>query len=105
MQENQKFNAWCLIELFGHQVIVGKVSEQSIGGETFIRVDVPKTDKVEAYTKLYGKGAIYCLTPVSEEAASHLIERHNNKPITVFAPKLLQEIPEQEEPGYDERPF
>ena len=36
-----KFDHWCIVELFGHNQIAGKVTEQAIGGQSFVRVDVP----------------------------------------------------------------
>ena len=39
--KTETFEHWCIVELFGHQRIAGKVSEQTIGGGAFVRVDVP----------------------------------------------------------------
>jgi hypothetical protein len=38
------FDQWCIVELFGHTKIAGKVSEAQIGGQSFIRVDVPQIE-------------------------------------------------------------
>ncbi len=40
-QTQQKFENWCLVELFGHQQIAGWVTEATIGGCALVRVDVP----------------------------------------------------------------
>ena len=32
---------WAIVEIFGHQRIAGFLSEQTIGGQSFVRVDVP----------------------------------------------------------------
>lgn len=87
----ETFETWAVVELFGHKQIAGKVSEQVIGGCTFVRVDVPATTDRPAYSKMYGNGAIYCITPVVEEIArlaAHEIEKYNN-PIPVALPKAL----------------
>ncbi|MEN6466077.1 MAG: acetyltransferase [Syntrophaceae bacterium] len=72
----EKFESWAIVELFGHQRIAGKISEQQIGGCSFLRVDVPASENSPAYTKLYGNGAIYGITITDEEtaraAAKHL---------------------------------
>jgi hypothetical protein len=41
MSEQDKFDSWAVVELFGHQQIAGRVTEASIGGCSFLRVDVP----------------------------------------------------------------
>jgi hypothetical protein len=75
----EKFESWAIVELFGHQRIAGKISEQQIGGCSFLRVDVPASESSPAYTKLYGNGAIYGITIADEEtarvAATHLSEQ------------------------------
>lgn len=63
---SEKFEQFAIVELFGHMVIVGKVTEEAISGQGFIRVDVPETEKSKAFTKFYGPGAIYAITPCDE---------------------------------------
>ena len=85
------FGQWCLVELFGHQQIVGEVSEQTIAGEGFIRVDVPAVEDHPDFTKLYGRGAIYALTPLSEAMARDMIAQRQQAPIAVYdLPRLPQ---------------
>jgi len=61
------FDNFCIVELFGHQKIAGKVTEQVIAGQGFVRVDVPQTKRFPAFTRMFGSGAIYSITPVDEE--------------------------------------
>ena len=81
MEQQIEFKEWCVVELFGHQRIAGVVSSQEIGGESFIRVDVPEISDTKAFTKFFGKGAIYSMTPVSEELAKAYLKRCHNPPI------------------------
>jgi len=69
VSEQAKFEAWAIVELFGHQRIAGKLTEQSIGGAHFVRVDVPDVDGRSGFTKLYTQGAIYGITFVEETVA------------------------------------
>ena len=85
MSENiQAFDQWCIVELFGHVTLAGRVTEQTIGGCAFIRLDVPEVDGQAAFTKLLGQGAIYSITPVSEEVAQHAINHIRARPISVY---------------------
>jgi hypothetical protein len=88
-EKTTKFEEWAVVELFGHQRIAGKVSEATIGGSSFVRVDVPATANKPAYTKFFGNGAIYAMTPCDEELAriaANEIEEYN-VPIRVTLPR------------------
>ena len=78
------FDSWCVIEIFGHERIAGRVTEQMIGGCSFIRVDVPASNGMPAYTKFYGEKAIYSILPVSEELARGALARMRPQPVDPF---------------------
>lgn len=84
MTDNGKFDMHCIVELFGHSQIAGKVTEQSIGGATFLRVDVPKTSRRDSFTKFYGAGAIYAITPVEEKVAFAMAEAFAVEPVSEY---------------------
>lgn len=84
------FESWAIVELFGHTQIAGLVSEATLGGAAFVRVDVPEVDGQPPFTKFYGPGAIYSITPVSEEIARSATERMRPRPVATYylpAPK------------------
>lgn len=89
--ENEKFDLWCLVELFGHSKIAGKCTEQNIAGSNMLRVDVPETEKSPAFTKYYGAGAIYAINPVTEEVAKTFAESLNVAPVNPWDFKKLHE--------------
>ena len=80
----EKFNQWAMLELYGHQRIVGKVTEATIGGCSFIRVDVPELDFNPPFTRYFGQGAIYSLNPVSERIAMELLRSCRNVPVQQY---------------------
>ncbi|REC35230.1 hypothetical protein [Parabacteroides distasonis] len=41
--EQEKFDLWCVVELFGHSRIAGRCTEQNVAGTNMLRVDVPDT--------------------------------------------------------------
>lgn len=71
MTEENKFEAWAIVELFGHNQIAGKCTEQNIAGSNMLRVDVPETTEHPPFTRFLGSGAIYAINPVTEEVAKH----------------------------------
>lgn len=78
------FEQWCIVEIMGHQRIAGRVTEEVIGGQGFIRVDVPQTSGQAAFTKYYGPGAIYAITPTDEETAKRAAESFTARPIEAW---------------------
>ncbi len=63
------------------------MSEASVGGCSFIRVDVPECDGKPAFTKFYGNDAIYSMTPCSEEAARVALNHIRTAPVSVWMPE------------------
>ena len=98
--EKTSFNEWALVELFGHQKIVGKVSEASLAGGAFLRVDVPAFNGQPAFTRFYGPGAIYSINPVTEEIARGLMTQYRNEPVSRFELPQLAEKVETTTPDY-----
>lgn len=83
-QETKPVEQWAIVELFGHQKIAGKLSEQTIGGCSFVRVDVPDTNAGKGFTKLYGNGAIYGISFVDEAIARAAAEYHTPAPVSRY---------------------
>jgi hypothetical protein len=81
--EPQRFEAWGIVALFGHKQIAGRITEQAIGGETFIRVDVP-TGPEAYHTQLFGKGAIYSMRLTDEAIARAFAERSGERPVSAY---------------------
>ena len=105
---NEKFEQFAIVELFGHQVIAGKVSDQVIGGQGFVRVDVPAVNDQDEYTKFFGSGAIYAITPCDERTMLAAVQGLRQKPIDVWKLNLPQ-LPASVEPdnsddeGFDDK--
>lgn len=83
-QQQDKFEAWGMLELFGHQRLAGRLTEQTIGGVHFIRIDVPAVDGVAEYTRLFTQGAIYGMTITSEDVARRLAAGMRARPIAAY---------------------
>ena len=116
MSEQDKFDSWAVVELFGHQQIAGRVTEASIGGCSFLRVDVPDQPAVApdpkdnwdrghsampAYTRYFGNGAIYAMSPCTEDAARGVAARIRVKPPIAYDPHpvaFLDNISQDDEP-------
>jgi hypothetical protein len=68
--------------LFGHTRIAGKVSEATIAGGAFLRIDIPGKDGADVMTQYYGPGAVFSMTPVTEAVARAFAATHHPVPAT-----------------------
>ncbi|MCC8155426.1 MAG: hypothetical protein LIP01_15345 [Tannerellaceae bacterium] len=87
----EKFELWCVVELFGHTRIAGKCTEQTIAGDNFLRVDVPETAKQPAFTRFLHHNAVYALNPVTEEVARGMAGQLECAPIEIWDARAILE--------------
>jgi hypothetical protein len=78
------FSEWCIIDLFGHQRIAGRVSEATIAGGAFLRVEVPKDNGETDYTRFYSPSAVYSMSPVARQIAIAFVLAHKPEPVTPY---------------------
>lgn len=100
-QKAPAIGMWAIIEIFGHQRIAGYMTEQVIGGQGFIRVDVPAIEGsddvgVQAHTKFYGPGAVYAINPVDEPIARLAARQIRHAPVSEYGLRgVLRNMPEE----------
>ena len=87
----EKLELFAIVELFGHTKMVGKITEQSIGPATFVRVDVPETEKSPAFTRLLNPSAIYAINPVTEEVMGYMAKSFDQQPIASWDLQKMNE--------------
>lgn len=102
MSTENTFDTFAIVELFGHSRIAGRVSEQVIAGQGFVRVDVPENDQYPAFTRMYGTGAIYSITPVDESIARAAAARMREQPVMVYIPALASGDPGDDDLDFDD---
>lgn len=102
VSEPERFAQWSIVEIMGHQKYIGFVTEEALAGVNMLRVDVPTVEAdgehpaVPAYTKYFGGGSVYSITPVTEELALIAIRRYRKKPIEIYMPELYPPEPPTE---------
>lgn len=116
MAETKGFESWGIVEVMGHSRYAGFISESSIGGAAFIRVDVPETkgeswhDPCPAFTKFLGSSSIFAITPTTEDLARRAAEKFGSRPITVvdltpvparsLPPPSEDDLDDEDDPGF-----
>lgn len=86
----QKFEAWGIVEIMGHQSLAGRLSEQVIAGANLLRVDVPQNipGEAEFRTEYLGPNSIYRLRVTTEEVARQVALRSNTEPSYAYGLRL-----------------
>ena len=82
---NEALKSWALVEIFGHQKIVGWMTVDPPEFPGMIRVDVPdllKDGKIErkGFTRYFGVNAIYGVTPIDEETVRKMLPNVSGAP-------------------------
>lgn len=98
--ESSTFESWAILELMGHRRMAGLVSEQTIGGQAFLRIDVPETPGQAGFTQFYGAGSVYCMTPTTEEIARQVAALSQIRPVSRY--ELALPEPVMRERDYDD---
>jgi len=90
----ETFEEWAILELMGHRRLAGRLSEQQIGGASFLRIDVfvGKAKKALA-SQFYSPSAVYCITPTTETIARQLAEREQPEPVTAWELQTRRALP------------
>lgn len=83
MAENEHFEGWAIVELFGHRRLGGYIRDVEVFGGVMCRIDVP-TQEGQQVTQFYGGSAIFSLTPCSEEAARAVARFNDPAPVHRF---------------------
>lgn len=104
--QTEKFDLWGIVELFGHQRIAGKLTEQNVAGANMLRVDVPESKEAPPFTRFLNHAAIYAINPTTEEVAKMVAEQLQAKPIDSwdirkFSEKLMLKVAEPEKEPWD----
>jgi len=75
---------WAIVEVMGHTKYAGFISEHTMAGCAFIRIEIPEIpaetegvgvdrrvirETIPGFTKLLGPSSIFAITPVPEERA------------------------------------
>jgi hypothetical protein len=116
MEQQAKFEGWAIVEMMGHQKEIGFVTTETYGQAILFRVDTPelperefildqptyinlngwtrpgakvKRATVPAHSRLVSPGALYAITPCTEEAARTALEHGLERPLILLeAPPL-----------------
>jgi len=78
---SEPLQGWFIVELMGHRRLAGRVTEQTIAGVGFLRVDVPGVGDEPIATQFFLPTAIYALTPTTEAMARRVAEASRVEPV------------------------
>lgn len=65
----EPFESFAIVEIMGHRVAAGRVTEQMVAGKPLLRVESLPPEGQDPTVQLYGADAIFCITPCTEDQA------------------------------------
>jgi len=85
-EEKRQFEEWAKLELMGHRVLYGRISEHEIAGKGFIRIDIPGgNDAGGDLTQFYAPESVYGISPLTEELCRAVCEEaRRGRPISEY---------------------
>lgn len=98
MSDEVKFEGWSVLELMGHRKLGGYVTETTVAGAGFLRIDVPGANGEPVVTQFVSPQSVYALTPVTEAMARAVAARNVPQPVARWelpAAKDADENPQQ----------
>ncbi len=84
MTETKEFKTWAIVEVMGHVEYAGFVTAETVAGSAMLRVDVPEVKERSAFTKYLATGALYGITPCTEETARARAKRIRAVPFQTY---------------------
>jgi hypothetical protein len=98
------FETWGILEVMGHIRLAGRISEQVVAGSAMVRVDVPAVADRPPFTRLFGAGSIYSLTPTTEEIAFAVAQTLRAQPLQPYdlPTKFRQQFLPHAEDAFDD---
>lgn len=78
---SDSFSEWAILELMGHRRLAGMVTEATLAGGAFVRIDVFTDADRAIATQYYSPAAVYCITPTTEQMAREVAKREQPRPV------------------------
>ena len=82
--EAKPFDQWVILEILGHHRYAGRLTEQTIAGCGFLRIDIPAHKGRAEFTKLFSPSSVYGITPTTEDIARAMAAQLQQEPISVY---------------------
>lgn len=71
------FDEWCVVELMGHRRVAARVTEHTLAGHGFLRLDEP-----DGRTQLVSPSSVYALHPTTEEMVRLMAGQWRSEPVS-----------------------
>ncbi len=84
MEQQQQSSFWAIVEVMGHKTLAGEVHSIELAGHGYLRVEIPATKSISAWSKILSPGSIYGITPVDEQVARSVAEQLQERPLTIY---------------------
>ncbi len=78
-EQHRATGVWAIVEIMGHKVRAGSISDAQLGGATLLRIQhpsLPDHDGAGPLTELYSSSALFSVRPCARDTATRWAETH-----------------------------
>jgi len=101
-EEQQLLDEWCLVELMGHRRVAARVSEATIAGAGFLRLDEPAVNGTPGRTQFVAPGSVYALHPTTEAVVTAMAAKWRTDPVQRWELPAAPLQPRMDESDYSD---
>lgn len=65
---------WALVELVGYQQFTGRISDETLDGRQYVRLEVPETKVHKAFDCKFGIESVHKIIPITQEQAEGILK-------------------------------
>lgn len=66
---------WALVELVGYQQFAGIISDETVDGKPYVKLEVPATKVHKAFDCKFGIESVHRITPIPQQQAEEIIKQ------------------------------
>jgi hypothetical protein len=102
---DQTFAEWVILELLGHRRLGGHLTEVTIAGAGFLRLDIPAGNGQPPMTQIVNPSSVYAITPTTEDIARRVATLGRPSPVSRWELAAAPVHDEDDDADEDEGPF
>ena len=82
---------WALVELVGYQQFAGIISDETVDGKQYVKLEVPATTVHKEFDCKFGIESLHRITPITQQQAAEIIKQRERGRFALNFDQLVEE--------------